>query len=509
MTSALNLARPRVAGSLNVPQVVFVFGILLVAATAGASLAVFGGTFGVLWFGLIAGIALLALPRAAVWATAFGGLVVAGLAQLYLPGLQTVRWAFAGMSIALALICIVKWFAGKKSSFRYTTGTTSLAFMLALFVAAVLLACVASGAGMTNTVVGLKNYFQMWGLMLALAWLGYKPLEARRFMLALALLALIQLPFVLHQFLVLVPLRTGATDAARNVVAVDIVAGTFGGDMSAGGRSANLALLAVIVITIFFAQWKLGYRKLGSAVLLSVVTFAPMLLNEAKLALVLLPLALLLLFREAIVRRPFAWLLGATTLCSILVAIVVAYASLPGANSQRAKSVDAFVRSAMEINIGDRGYGSAVLNRSTVYSFWWQEHTRKADYLHAFFGHGPGFSSSSAIGRGDNPKATKYLGYAIGLTGLSTLLWDTGLIGTGVFLLVLVTGYGLAGRLVLKWQGTVHEPTLVAARIALALFATSLLHNEYVAFDIGYQTMLTLTIGYLFSMAKAPVEARS
>ena len=483
--------------------------VLFLAIFFGVAVALFGSVIGIALGGLVCGAALITAPRLTVWVTLIGGLAISGLVELYLPGLQAIRWAFAILSIALAVISTVKWLADNRKMPASVKGTTSLAIMLAIFVSAVLLSILASQTSLGNAVVGLKNYFQMWGIILALAWLGYKPIDARRFLGFLGFLSLIQMPFVLHQFLVLVPQRSGALDAAHNIVAVDIVAGTFGGNMAGGGRSADLAILTAIAVTLFFAQWKAGRRRLVSTLLLSALAFAPILFNEAKLALVLLPVGLFLLFRHAIIERPFAWLLGASVLSSCMALIVVIYSLLPGAAGQRSNSVADFVSSSLAYNVGDKGYGSAVLNRSTVYKFWWREHQRTGDIMQALLGHGPGFSSAAAIARGDNAKSRRYVGYAIGLTGLSTLLWDTGALGAGAFILMLFMAYRLGQRLTQKWSGTLHEPFVQVAQISIALIAISMLHNDYVAFDIGFQTMLALLIGYLFAMAKAQIEEAS
>lgn len=472
----------------------------------GIAIALFGSTIGVVLIVLVTAAALLTVPRATVWVAIVGGLAIAGLVELYLPEIQVIRWVFAILSIALAVLSTVQWLAHIRKKPASTKGTAALAAMLLLFVLTVLISIVAGGESPGNAIVGLKNYFQMWGLILALAWLGYKPMEARRFIVFLGLLALVQMPFVLHQFLVLVPMRSGATDAARNIVAVDIVAGTFGGDMRGGGRSSDLAVLAAIAVTLFFAQWKTGYRRLGSAVLLSALAFAPILLNEAKLALVLMPAGLFLLYRQTIVQKPFAWLLGATVLSACMALIIVIYSMLPGASGQQSKSVGDFVSSSIAYNVGARGYGSAILNRSTVYPFWWREQQRTGDIMQALLGHGPGFSSAVAIQRGDNAKSARYAGFAIGLTGLSTLLWDTGILGACAFIVMLLMAYRLGGRLREKWRGTSHEPFVVAAQIGVVLIGISLLHNDYVVFDVGFQTMLAVFIGYLFAMAGASTE---
>lgn len=479
-------------------------GSLLLAVVVGAATALTEGLAGLAICGLLIFAALLYAPRAAVWTIVVGGLVIAGLIELYLPNFQAIRWVFGLLSITIAGISLMQWLGSPKSVALAPTGSAPLAIALSLLVLTLVLAIIAGGLSIVNAVVGLKNYLQMWGLIFALAWLGYKPIDARRFIHFLGLLALVQMPFVLHQFFALVPQRSSALDAAHNLVAVDIVAGTFGGSMVGGGRSADLAVLASIAVVLFFSQWKAGMRSLGLTLSLSALAFAPILLNEAKLALVLLPVGLFLLFRQTITKRPFAWLMGSTALLATLALVIVGYSNLPGADSQQSKSIGSYIESSIRYNIGEQGYGSAVLNRTTVYGFWFNEHLRTGDVVHAVLGHGPGFANATAINRGDNTAATRYAGYAIGLTGVSTLLWDIGLLGTSTYALILLMAYQFAEKLRRRWQKTPFEPTLTTTQIGVVMIGISLLHNEYVSFDVGFQTMLAVLLGYLFAMRLPP-----
>lgn len=479
---------------------------LVFAALSGAALAIFGAVAAVVVCVLAFGAALLNAPRVMVWVIIAGGLGVVGMVELYLPQFQAIRWGVAVLSICVGVISTVAWLAEKQRRLKAFKGSLALAAMLLLFACAALVAAATGAAPLGIAVVGLKNYFQMWGLMLALAWLSYKPVDATRFITFLGLLAVMQLPFVLHQFLVLVPQRSGVADGERGIVAVDIVAGTFGGDMAGGGRTSNSAVLAPIAITLFLAQWKQGFRQPSSALWLTAFAFSPILFNEAKLALVLIPVALFLLFRDMLVKRPLAWLMGAGGLALCMAFVVVVYSFLPGAESQKSKSVADFITSSIEYNVGNSGYGFSILNRSTVYRFWWKEHEKTGDVLHILLGHGPGFSNTTAIDRGDIAQASRYAGYEIGLTGLSSLLWDTGLIGAGSFAMMLFMAYRLGGHLRQKWAGTPHEPAVITAQIGIVFIAISLLHNNFVTFDIGFQTMLAMLIGYLFAMSRAPVK---
>jgi hypothetical protein len=444
----------------------------------------------------ISGLAILRWPRLSVWVSVVGALCVSGLVELYAPGLQQVRWVFAALSITLVVIAGVQRLSVERT--RADRGATYLLIALGFMPVAALMGALAGQMSIPGVIVGMKNYFQMWGLIVALAWLGYKPIDAARFIRFLALLSLIQLPFVLHQFFYLVPLRNTREAAEKFIVAVDVVAGTFGGDLYGGGRSSDLALLVGLAVVYFFAQAKHRVISLSRALMLSLLAFVPILFNEAKLALVLLPFGLFVLHRRTILQRPFMAMLMTMLVTGLMAVLLIVYSMLPG---ERGRSFEAFVDEAIAYNVGSKGYGSAVLNRSTVYSFWWTEHYSRGDFRSMVFGHGPGASNPAAGSGQITLAARRYAGYAIGLTSVSSLLWDMGLLGTVGFLLVFLLAQRLAVRLRREWGGTSHEATLEAVQIGLLMTGITLLHSNYLAFDVGFQTLFALQVGYLLALS--------
>jgi len=356
-----------------------VAGFLLVGLLLGALLGL-SAYFPVIGLAsLVVAVAVLSKPRLAMWVATLGALCVAGLVELYLPGMQVIRWVFSLLSLTLVLIAAIRYLGNERLPGKTDPGVVRLAVLCLGFVFCTVASAIAVGMSASEAVVAFKNYFQMWGVLCALALFGYTQRQASRFIGVLAGLSLIQMPFVLHQYFVLVPKRSSQAAAEHFVVAVDVVAGTFGGSMAGGGRSSDLAILAALAIVFFFARWKYGKATLGTTLLCSLVAFMPMLFSEAKLSLVLIPLGLFLLFPRAIFERPFAALLGFGALLGVLAVVVVVYANLPGADAQRSTSVQSYVDEALAYNIGNKDYGSGRLNRSTVYSFWWHEHVGRGD----------------------------------------------------------------------------------------------------------------------------------
>lgn len=451
---------------------------------------------------MMAGFALIAYPVVGMWVVIVGALVGAGLVDLYMPSLKPLVWGLALLSMGIAVIALVKAFFGQARTRNASTEGAGLVIWALIFILCAIFSSLANWHGVSGFLVGLKGYFQVWGLLIAIYYLTKDEHDARRLISFFLLLGILQLPLVLHQFLMLVPQRSGDVFAAHGIVAGDIVAGTFGGSMMGGGRSSTLALLSVICVTIMLARWRSELSTAGRAVLATLFFLLPMFFSEAKLFLVLFPIALFLLFRGRILRNPLKSIAGAATLGALLTAIFFAYSLLLGAKSQHVSSLQKMLQQNIEYNIGKRGYGNAMLNRSTVYPFWLKEHAHGDMLVPALIGHGPGATSGGTALNDDSLAYKHYRGYGIGLTGLSSLLWEVGLLGTTAVLAMLFSAYRLGGRLVERWIGTVHWPALKVAQIAVPLFAVSLLHNNYFVFDLSFQSMLVVVLGYLLAMAR-------
>lgn len=488
----LNL-NDRILGALGI----FVFVLLAVS---------FGGLLGAsayfpafLLIGLIGAALILLWPRAIVWIVVVGAVIFSGLVELYAPQFQLIRWAFALLSgLLMGVVLFRKLFSEERESAK-KSGQGLVYFFLYAIPVCVIVSAIAGQNQAGDAIVGAKNYLQMWGVVLAFGWLNYSIKESRRFIEYTLILAILQLPFVLHQFVYLVPLRSNLDAAMKNIVAVDIVAGTFGGNMNGGGRSSNLALLVSYVIVYLFARWKYGRTSFVKTIILSCIVFIPIVLNEAKIAIVIIPVGLALLFRKNLILRPFSMLLGGVLLSGVMVGLMLVYAQLPGSGG---KSVEKFLNDSIAYNIGDKGYGSATLNRTTVYSFWWSEHERSGNYRGLLFGHGPGVANNTSTLIQGNSPGQKYRGDAIGLTAVSSLLWDLGLVGCACVVGLFFSAIKLASNLSREWQFSSSAPEIESTQIAMVLIAISLLHNNFFVFDMGFQAMFAVMLGFLLAMAK-------
>jgi hypothetical protein len=445
----------------------------------------------------LAGLAVfVARPKWLLWLAMLGGLCGIGLLDLYLFPLRQLGWLFSMAGLVLGVVCLFQ----LRLNPSQNQHASSLYTALLIYVLAVVASGLLSPYGWGVFGSGLKGYLQALGIALGLLWVCRSGTSPLRVMNGLLVLTMLQVPFVLHQFIFLVPLRSSIELAIQKVVAVDIVAGTFGGVMNGGGRSPDMALLCVVGLTYALCQLRhgIGHKWLAlGAVAASAMCFA---MSEVKLIFVLLPIAGWMVYGDLIRTHPlkFAKVAGIGALALALV--FIGYAALPGAASQRPKNLQAYFDDTVAYNFGNAGYGGADLNRTSVYRYWAVHTIGELDLVRTLVGYGPG---ATAQGNGQENLSSKgrFAGVGVGLTGASSLLWETGLLGLlsvgGIFAITMAklrrSRKALAPGNPALWA---YYTTLEVACISLGL---GVLHSNYIVFDLPFQALWMSTVGLAFA----------
>jgi hypothetical protein len=282
----------------------------------------------------------------------------------------------------------------------------------------------------------------------------------------------------------------------------DVIAGTFGAELYGGGNNAILAAYLFIVIGLLLSLWR---NKIVPAWLMfpGVLLLAfPVFLNEAKVAVFYAWVMFIVLYWENIVRRPLRFIVANIFLFLFLFAFVLVYAQL-SVETSRAHTVGQYLDFLIEHNLY-RGYGTYELNRWTALVFWFQEHFPH-DLWHAFAGHGLGETQegSNLMDVSKSLAARRYHGMGIGLTGLSALLWDVGLFGTLLVGLMFLSACRLAGRLAKASCGNPLAMALFTGlQAGVAILALSIVHKSFFVFEMAFQILFVLIIGYLIYSAR-------
>lgn len=439
--------------------------------------------------GTIIGPILLFKSEWLVTAMLVGGLFIIGLIQIFLPSLDRVSYLLSLFGVMLALRA---YFGILTGEFRQQYVPTFVWIGAAIPIVFLAQSLVMSPS-VAETVAGMKRLFHIWGLFLALALLPVPDRSFATWRKFLVLLAFTQLPFVLHQLIFLVPKRVGM---GFGIVPHDIIAGTFGAFMNSGGSGAEMCIFLVVALAALIARWKEKLASGTSTAFLGLLIAAPLFLGENKIVVVFLPVAFLVLYRTDVLKKPFAFIFGASILGFLLAAALHVYLTYFSAS----KDLYGMVESTIAYNFGKAGYGALGLNRTTVLTFWWGEHGFFNPH-HFLFGHGLGASSIAQGGIVTGHLGAKYGMLGISLTSLSTLLWDVGIGGTSLLLMMLY----FAWQETLKVARSTDCQMRVSANsllVAIALFVVNLPYRNSYHAIVSFAVMFAFLMGICGYLAR-------
>jgi len=437
-----------------------------------------------------------------LWIVLFGGTVITGITELYFPSLKQARWGVVLAAVVLSMISLgYRALIDRSIATNNRNNINLTIWALSFFIISVLAEFINNGLSF-NSVIGIKGYFQVWGIFLSLAFLPFLPVTVDRMMGFLLWLTIVQIPFVLQQHFILVPQRIGVFEAEQGIVAQDVVVGTFVASIDGGGTRTTLGLLLATSLAIATAKWRSGYISTKKLAILSVICLFPIALNGLKFSFLSIPLTLIIVYGDQL-RRNLLKLTGVILVSVVGMVILFNLVSmLPRTGGEKTLTTDDYFAEWVSYNFEDQGYGNSLLNRTTVYPFWLMYHQTGGGVWNTLLGYGPGTSMSTNLMEGSIAKS-RYVGYGIDLTGLSGLLWEVGILGTISAIGFFVSAFRSAHRLTLLVPfGSMRWIYLKGAEVGIAMAAISLLHNSSFLFEIGFQTLLMLLIGYVFFTSK-------
>lgn len=440
--------------------------------------------------GLVGGAFLLAAPRLVIWLVIALSLSTGALISLAGPGYTKLPWAIALLSFLLWPLALLNMLQQKR--------IPAFIWLSLLFV----MLCTASAAiewySVSEFIAGFKRYFQAYGLLFALATLPLAWSDIRRWQKLVLIVALLQLPFALYELIVLVPLRGGLAAGSQ---VLDVVAGTFGANLNGGSANAEMAAFLLIVIAFLTVRWRAGLLGTRRFCMYALLCLIPLGLGETKIVVLLLPIVGFVLFRKEFFRSPLKYLPIFLLLAAITALLAYIYVTV------LMKSTFSHVISdTLRYNLEHVGYGDALLNRSTVLSFWWARHSWH-DPVTMLFGHGIG----SSFWAPNNPIAghigMHFPRYSIDLTTVSTLLWDIGLVGLGLYFLIMATAWIAANRLRRSAQDAQTGADALAIQAAIAVFVVFLFYGSSSVNLLPFQVIIAGVLGYLGFLCRVNAAA--
>jgi hypothetical protein len=474
----------------------------LVGLLAGGLIGIGQGLIVMLLIAMVVSVGMLAYPMPLMWAVLLGALVIAGPAEVYFPELRQVRWGISLLGFALIASAVLhRLFLFRNPSLKHQRANLTLLWLGVFF--AVAIVGLFYNHHLELGLIGFKSYFQACGFFLALAWLSISKAKVDRLMQSLIVIAMIQFPFALHQFFFLGSMRIAATAGA---IVADGVVGTFPGSAIGGGAGPVLSALLILVTCILLYWWRKGRLSLFKTITMVCICLVPVFLNETKISLIAIPLGLGLVFADKLKKSPLQFLAGSIATGFFLVSMYMVYINLPAGAAYDSHHADAsfILDDTLATNVGSKGYGSFELNRTTIYTFW-AKHHGLGNPVETLIGHGIGSSGEAGRIETRNLASLEYRGKGIGLTSISALLWDVGLVGAFAVVAMFGSAFRLAGSILARSKGedVFGDGLLMGARVGIAILGLNLIHNNYFTLEFGYQTLVMLMFGYVAYRARS------
>jgi hypothetical protein len=447
---------------------------------------------------------LLSRIDLAVWLLLPGTLVVNGAVLLMFPRMTKISWALSMLGFFLLAAGLFSLFlARRREPVRLPGYLVLFLVLVAVSVGASLL----GGGPALEILAGVKRSYQMLGLAVALALAPLTAAWRRHFqgwLVFFLVAAILQLPVALYERIVLVPLRVGM---GGGIVPIDIVSGTFEPNLEGGGDNGTMVIFLVACLAYVLTAWRERVLPALWAAVLAVQLGVPLFLGETKIALALLPMMFLLVFSREIRRNPLVAAAALTAGALLTAALAWLYFS---AFAIQGKSPEQMVQNTIAYNFGSAGYygNKASLNRTTVLTFWFQEHGPH-NPVETLFGHGVGASYAGTGALVEGRLNRKYRGMAINLNTASTLLWDAGIVGAALFLGVLASAWRASGRLLSRCEDAIERGRLVALRVFLAASVFSLWYSNSLMNSPSHELLFAFTLGYLAWRVRADLLKQS
>lgn len=443
----------------------------------------------------VAGAFLLVNLSIALHCLVISSLVLVGVIQLYFPELQLIRWSIALSSAVLGGVALLdRLFLHPAPKHRALLAPIS--WWLIAFFSVAMVSSVLNYDTVATFAYGFKGYFQIWGLFFAIVLMNWRDSTIDALPRTLVWIALIQLPFVLHEYFFLVPTRVGL---GGGVVAEDVVAGTLGASATGGGANAVLSLLLITALAILTALYKQGILSPGRLFLAAAILLLPVFLNANRISLVYILLAYCILFSQEIMAKPGKTLIVGAFSILVLLAVFWSYSTFLS-RSRESGDFRTLIVNTFASNVEkEYGYGDYDLNRFTTIAFWYAEH-KNGDLSHILFGHGIGESREAVGGVVEaNTLALRvYPNTGIGLTSVSAVLWELGISGLAVLTGLFWSSFSSVRKLARAYR---HVPWRCAVfqglQVAVVALAISMFHKNTFVFYLPYQALLLTIMAYI------------
>lgn len=445
------------------------------AAVTGDALAV------ALVAGLLVALVLVAIPRHAVTLVLLLGLTLEVALSHIGPSASKFSWVVSLLGFLLMIPAIL--------NANRLRGAPAFVHVALLFVLYSLLCTLLQLYSGTELIAGIKRQFQMFGLLLALALIPFDDNDHILWRRLIAAIAVLQLPFSIYEHFVLAPKIGGLRASASSL---DVVAGTFGANLESGSLNSVMVLFVLIILAFALARWRENLLSGRHLTLWLVLCLGPVALGEVKVAFVMIPIMVFIVFKTGILKRPGIFLAAMT-----LGALIFAALGYVLIEFIIRKPLEEVIYDTLSYNVYEKGYSaSQLLNRTTVLTFWFRQQGLH-DPTGFLFGNGVGSSFSAISTYVVGHIAARWPTLGINLTSASTLLWDTGMVGFALYMTTLALAWNACRQIINAARDKELVADASALQVAVAFFAMFVFYNNTLVSHYSMQTIYSAALGYI------------
>jgi hypothetical protein len=438
VVAAAGAGRPVPAGAGSKPRAAWplLVGALFFALLAGLAASTGAPLVAGVLAAAIAGAALLASPRFHIAFAMFFALVATGILEFFFFFGQA-NW-MSSLLVGSGILAAAVHAVGMPGRSNARQGIGWFGVLVGLFLLLLAFSSLLNRIPVGQAIVGVRNYVPYIGVATLLLYCRLQPEFVRKLPLGLLAIGLLQMPFALFQHLVTGPWRA----ALRNAVgrSDEAIVGTFGGSAVTGGYTGEMAAFLVMCIVFVIALRRERQIGTGLAALMSLVLLVPILLAETKVSLVLLPLLVGVCFVRDALHNPRFFLVALVVGVILVGAIgIVYYLRYWHDSAGAARTLGYSFDPNFMVTRFHRGRVGAIVH-------WYQMNPGAGQVITAFFGHGMGSSLESSATIGIGSAVVRY-GLGLDAHAMARLLWDSGVAGFAVFLLLSLRTFWVARRL--------------------------------------------------------------
>lgn len=433
--------------------------------------------------GLLVGMLVAFSVEAVIWIAFALALLFVPFASTISPSLTQAHWVATMFYFWLWVIVGFRLFLGKVVSPLPPVPMTLWMLMLFAFTGAL---GSMYGRAFVEVIAAGKDYFQAWVIPLLFFLLLRREGTAQAIVIAILLLAIIQ------------PIVAGWQyyTSGHEMYAGDRIGGTFGSGLGTGAVLSIFALSQALVLLALAQRAVLNWRLV---IPLTLWVCIPMLWTHAKAIVVLLPLGVFLLFARDMRERPT--LVASVTIISLIGAIFVAWTYLSVVDQYydnpdyAPQTMADFVDGSLAYAITDAS--NAQLNRGSAIFYWWEKHSLMKNPLETLVGHGLGAAKWGGVVEGRLYADSRYGRPGMGVTPVTRLLWEVGIIGTFAFIGMLMSAMRMASRLAVNNSIPMfHRSVILGYHATLVIFLITLFWHPFWNM-VTFVTFVAFVFGYL------------